>query len=521
MPFTIATSLRAKLIGSVVVVCVLLGASAFLVKQAVNHVQIGSRAYSGIELKYETIDQMARIRVNLNRLNSIIMAQALDEYDDEELNEATGRITELVQSFDAILRGQGGAGLSCVSCHSLAIAPDTEKQASRMVSHWQALLQAINGEIVPRLKAEDAEATMDTMEGNYQDEYSEVLDSTKQTIDLLRQAVAAMKDKAEKAAQTFVMTFAIGCLVFVLLLLGIGVLASERLSRTLRGIAATLTDHASRLVREADVTSASSQSNANMASEMAAALEETAAAIEEISSMIAQNEENAGKADMAMQESRRINKTVTEEVAAMQKFLVHNQEESRKISTIIDEIDAIAFQTNLLALNAAVEAARAGEYGAGFAVVADEVRNLAQRAAEAAQNSKNLIDVAVSGAEEGIVKFNAIAEHIEKTLEQTEKAAELIEQIATASRQQTQSIQQITTVSGELDGSVQQLAASSEELAAASEAVKSLADELHGVVTTLKGLIEGSSSAGGHVPPLPEGPVPANADDGQAMLPSP
>ncbi len=525
MSLNLAASLRAKLIGSVTVVCILLGASAVLVKQAVNRVQIGSRTYNGIELKYETIDQMARIRVNLNRLNSIIMAQALDEYDDEELDEATGRIAELVAAFDTTFRGSGGGGLSCTSCHSLDIAREIDAQAGRMTSHWRALSQAITNEIVPRLEAEDAAATVDTMEGTYQDEYSEVLDSTKQTIDLLRQAVASMKARAEKEATSFVTTFAIACLVFILLLLAAGTLASDRLARSLRHMAATLSESADRLAREAAVTSSSSENNANMASEMAAALEETAAAIEEISSMIAQNEENAGKADAAMQESRSLNKRVTEEVAAMQEFLTRNQEESRKISTIIDEIDAIAFQTNLLALNAAVEAARAGEYGAGFAVVADEVRNLAQRAAEAAQNSKNLIDVAVSGAEEGIVKFNTIATHIEKTLEQTEATATLIGEIAAASRQQTQSIQQITTVSGELDGSVQQLAASSEELAAASETVRSLADELHGVVTALRGLIEGSRpAAAGRAAPPPSPPEPAgdsNTGNGQAVLPSP
>jgi methyl-accepting chemotaxis protein len=169
---------------------------------------------------------------------------------------------------------------------------------------------------------------------------------------------------------------------------------------------------------------------------------------------------------------------------------------SKKIAKIIKVIDDIAFQTNILALNAAVEAARAGDAGKGFAVVAEQVKSLAQKSADAAKETADLIERAIDSVSQG-ESLGQVA--LDAQLMVTEKAGKvsvLLDEVSRASREQLKGANQITQGVNQINSVVQATAASAEENAAAGEELLSQAEGLRGSVSGLNVLVLGSAKDG-------------------------
>jgi len=309
---------------------------------------------------------------------------------------------------------------------------------------------------------------------------------------------AATDGSAKEAAQRLHVGTAVmagSCLAGLLIGLALAYLVTRNVAQSLGKLTLDLGESARRVADAASQVSGSAQALAQGASEQAASLQETSASSEQIRAMASQNRKNSiAAADNMGEVSEHVggaNRNLDQMLASMEGI----NSSSDKISRIIKVIDEIAFQTNILALNAAVEAARAGEAGLGFAVVADEVRTLAQRCAQAAQDTDVLIRESIAKSSDGSTKMGEVAAAVKSITDSIVKVMTLVEEVKHGSEEQARGIEQVARAIAEMEKTTQTTAANAEESASASEELRGQSEALQAIVMRLDSMVHGGSLA--------------------------
>jgi methyl-accepting chemotaxis protein len=301
-------------------------------------------------------------------------------------------------------------------------------------------------------------------------------DSSKQSAEQLRKATTALGS---------------ACIASLLIGMGLAFFITRDITGALRTMILQLGEAARQVAGAALQISRSAQSLAQGSSEQAASLEETSASSQQINATASRNAQNSKSAAVNMVEaSERVseaNLNLEQMVASMNEI----NASSEKISKIIRVIDEIAFQTNILALNAAVEAARAGEAGLGFAVVAEEVRNLAQRSAQAAKDTAELIEESITKSNDGKTKLDLVAVGVRSITESAAKVKALVHEVKLGSEEQASGIEQVAKAIMEMEKVTQTTAANAEESASASEELSAQSETLEGIVGQLECMVHG------------------------------
>ena len=284
--------------------------------------------------------------------------------------------------------------------------------------------------------------------------------------------------------RTSVMTAVVGTLAGILAVF-IGWVLTRTLTRRLRVSIDELKEASQQVATAAGEVENAAQSLAQGASEQSASIEETSAACTEINSVAVRNVDDANAMLKAMEGTREASESgraaIDRMVGAMNELAKSNQQ----VAKVIRVIDEIAFQTNILALNASVEAARAGEAGMGFAVVADEVRNLAQRSAQAARETSDIIGRSVETTNAGLQHVNEVAEIVHAAAADSKSVHAMADDVCAGSTEQTKGLNQVSKALSQLEIMTQRIAATSEESAAASSELTFQAQRLNDVSHSL------------------------------------
>ena len=322
--------------------------------------------------------------------------------------------------------------------------------------------------------ADEIDFDQQVLKGNEDNEIGSMIQSFQRMVDSIHENVEVVKRLAQGDMTVFVNIRS----------------QEDSLGRNLYHLVQSNDFMFARIIEIAMSVATASQNIANASQTLADTASKQVVAINELNSSTDETRELVTQNGIEVQHATDLSHSILQDMQdsnAKMGLLVESVDEinksSQKIANVIKLIDDIAFQTNILALNAAVEAARAGEAGKGFAVVADEVRVLALKSADAANESKQLIEATMRATKDGSQTSSEAFETFQHVVDDLDSIIETVNRISDSSQKQEDAISRIHEQVEFINESITSNLSVNEEAAAASaemrEDARLLEDEMN------------------------------------------
>ncbi len=266
---------------------------------------------------------------------------------------------------------------------------------------------------------------------------------------------------------------------------------ADEFEQSVKGVVSTVSAAATEMQSNAQSMAAISEETSRQATAVAAATEQASSNVHTVAS--AAEELNASIAEINRQigDSVRVASECVRQAEGTSEVMHNLDKAAENIGNVVKLIEDIAGQVNLLALNATIEAARAGEAGRGFAVVATEVKNLANQAANAAQDITNQIGDVQTQTKNAVEAIVGITETIKKVNEISTTIASAVEEQGAATREITRNVQQASQGTDEVSRNISGVTKAAHEAGASSSQVLSAANQLSRESETLRSIVDG------------------------------
>ena len=403
------------------------------------------------------LSDLSEAQARIQRLSrSLLVPETLSNISEKErllksLDEARERAAAAWKQYDRLPR-----------------TPEDDALWKKIKPVWEAW-KAAGGEFTALIregKREEAQAVMSA-------KVDESFVSSRNLLSGLSEAGVLLARKTGESGLNqawWLKTIALTGTIFgIIIAIVFGFYFAQSITRPIRKVIADLTETAKQFAEAAGQIAEASNHLAQGASIQASSVEESFSIVNALAAESNTHNIQVQRLKKTTYEADKLREETHQNVQLTASTMTDIKATSEETSTILKNIEKIAFQTNLLALNASVEAARAGEVGAGFAVVADEVRNLAVRSAEAAQKTTQLIGGTVQAIYKGAEFVESTSEKFDKYNVVAQEFVSLLNRAADLCREQLPKFVQIKKSMEEINHVVQGNAASAEEAAAAAQ----------------------------------------------------